>query len=97
MTVTKSGRSIIVNFAGYAESQNAIEKSFDETDLVEVERVYGDEYCIVLMRDAIGIHLWNVTRDQTYNGTDRFIITQINGSSIASNEALFDALTGLRG
>lgn len=97
ITIIKTGRSIVVNFGDYAESQDSISNGYDETDVVEVKRVFGDQYCRVFMRDAMGVNLWDVTRDQSYKGDDRFIISQINGLSLNSNEALFDALNGLRG
>lgn len=94
LVITKSGNSIIVAFNDYSSTVGATKRSYDIRDIVEVE--LGSDYVQVLMRDAHGVNTWMLTYDNTYAGSERFIVDSVATVAPTSESDLFDKITALR-
>lgn len=97
IVITTSGNSIIVTFNNYSSVVNADKKSYNKSDIVEVILNESSANVSVLMRDANGVRVWELTYDSTYSGSEFFIVDTVSGVSPTSESDLFDKITALRG
>lgn len=95
IVVTQLGNSIIVDFNDYATIIGSIKRSYDKSDLSEIE--LDNNNVVVLVKQANGINKWYLTYDTNYIGQDYFIVDSILGVTPTSNLDLFNKITALRG
>jgi hypothetical protein len=97
IVITKSGNSIIVDFGDYdlsptIDGRKASYK-VDDISIIWIDK--DDSFVTVRMKDAITIKEWPLTYDNTYSGSDLFIVDTVDGVAPVSNDDLFDKLTAL--
>ena len=94
ITVEKAGNSINVDFGKYHTIANIQKSSYDVSDVKLIQLTADNTHVQVYVQ--VENTVWFLTFDQTYTGSEYFIVDSIGGVAPTSNEHLYNLITQLR-